>query len=340
MRYRTQNLMILLFTLIALAVITACQSPFAIPTPTPPPGFLRVESWFPDPSQSLYLYEPSFNADGRYLAVFGGPQPEVVKPAIYIVDTNDKTIAFESPESFPWDSLALSLDGQLIAVCEDSSTINNQQLRIHLIDWRTNKSSYLADGCQPAWSPDSKQLAFVYYTADFGSSQGRVQIHLLELATGEEKMIFDIPAPNGVIHEMVWSPDGRRLAFTMDPDVVVTEAKPYRPKQNLYILGINGSDFKQLTDGQQVASPTFLSDGRRILYIALREIAQEPNKLTVVDLDGNCRQIEQPMDFIGGVSLSLDGEKIALWTTNGGLLMSEASSVIQPDFWTSGMACD
>lgn len=319
--------------------ITACQSPFAIPTPTPPPGFLRVESLFSDPTQSLFFYEPSFSADGRYLAVFGGPQPEVARPAIYIVDTNDKTIAFESPESLPWDSLALSPDSQLIAVCEDSSNPNGQQLRIHLIDWRTNKSSYLADGCQPAWSPDSKQLAFIYYTADFGASQRRVQIHLLELATGEEKMIFDLPAPNGVIHEMVWSSDGGRLAFTMDPDVV-TESKPYRPKQDLYILGINGSNFRKLTDGQQVVSPTFLSDGRRVLYIALREIIQEPNKLTIVDLDGNCRLIEQSMDSIFSVNLSLDGEKIALWTTNGGLLVSEVSSVIQPDFWTSGMPCD
>lgn len=319
----------------AILIVMACRSPFSTQTPTPPPNFLQVESLSPTPS--LHLSEPSLNADGRYLAAFG-PILDVVEPAIYVIDADDETIVYESvPGSLPWTSMALSPDGTLIAVCEDSSTPEERQLRIHLIDWRTDTTTYLVDGCFPAWSPDGHQLAFTHYTGNFGLQQTRAQIRLLDLASGEEETIFDVPSPTALIYDASWSPDGERLAFTMDPAFEVDAG--FRVKRDLYTIRANGDEFNKLTDAKQIMSPTFLGNSQKILYVVWTEIAQTPNKLEVVDLNGDCRRIPSPVDVIIDVSLSTDGETIAL-TTNSGLLVAEFDSVVDDDFWTTAAPCD
>ncbi len=62
----------------------------------------------------------------------------------------------------------------------------------------------------PRFSPDGKTLAFL------STRSGSAQIHLLDLAGGEARKVTDVPG--GVQPPLVFSPDGRSIAFVADVD--------------------------------------------------------------------------------------------------------------------------
>jgi Tol biopolymer transport system component/imidazolonepropionase-like amidohydrolase len=59
----------------------------------------------------------------------------------------------------------------------------------------------------PSWSPDGTQIAFV------SDREGKADIWLLDIASGEQRRITDVPKP---ANSPVWSPDGTKLAYLAD----------------------------------------------------------------------------------------------------------------------------
>jgi dipeptidyl aminopeptidase/acylaminoacyl peptidase len=62
----------------------------------------------------------------------------------------------------------------------------------------------------PRWSPDGRTLAFLRAAERDGRTEPP-QIHLISAAGGEARALTQLPRGVG---ELVWSPDGRRIAFT------------------------------------------------------------------------------------------------------------------------------
>ncbi|RKY75167.1 S9 family peptidase, partial [candidate division KSB1 bacterium] len=107
--------------------------------------------------------------------------------------------------------ICLSPDGKWLAytVTEYSMEQNKGNTDIWLLSTKdgtsiklTNSPDY--DG-NPAWSADSKKLAFVSTRA------GNRQIYLISISGGEARRLTNLPIG---VHDIIWSPDGKYFAFT------------------------------------------------------------------------------------------------------------------------------
>ena len=106
-------------------------------------------------------------------------------------------------------------------------------------------------------------------------------------------------------HDASFSPNGTRLLFVTDS----------ASAQQLYTMGIDGSDVRQLTSGTQVIrylAPTYSPDGMRIAFSG----PNMPSVLMTINAgDGSdLRQVYMPPGggFVGAPAFSPDGQTILL----------------------------
>jgi dipeptidyl aminopeptidase/acylaminoacyl peptidase len=106
----------------------------------------------------------------------------------------------------------------------------------------------------PAPSPDGALLAVTVTLCDLEKNQGRGRIWLVPAHGGEPR---PLTAPEHASAEPVFSPDGRRLAFTRKGD---------DGKAQLYVMPIDGGEPEKLTDlPLGVFDPSWLPDGSGIV---------------------------------------------------------------------------
>jgi hypothetical protein len=210
---------------------------------------------------------------------------------------------------------------------------------IYTIDPYSGNVSYWLDGCWPAWSPNSQQLAYVHYTSKQTHPESHIQIRIHDLTTGQERIVFDVLSPRGHIAEMTWSPTGEHLAFAMALEKSEDLTIPL-PAQQLYIIDVNGNNLRQLSvDGQHIVSPNFSPDGERILYIDWSApLSADSDYVQITDLEGHCHQLNPSIPGIRRVTLFPGGEEIA-FDTPYGLLVAEVGVAFGNDFWVVGMPC-
>ncbi len=106
-----------------------------------------------------------------------------------------------------------------------------------------------------SWSLDGRYLAFWVLEAtdlDLAADPGPATIHILDTQTGLTVLYCGLTAsPGGLtLPELVWSPDGRYLAFGLD------EAGDGRPPI-LYALDTVTGDFTEVTEGMYAANGTY-----------------------------------------------------------------------------------
>jgi hypothetical protein len=189
---------------------------------------------------------------------------------------------------------------------------SNGRIQLARIDGSARR--YVADGWQPAWSPDGRCLA--YHCAQIG------QICITEvegggtsvLATGD-RYLFDLGS---------WSPDGTRLVF------VSYNCDDYYGVgcvlNGLFTIRADGAGMTAIalpTDVTWVASPDWAPDGASIAFACA--ISYAPDGICVTAPNGEGFQLvsQSPGSSSRNASWSPDGSRIAFerWGTSGPELM-------------------
>ena len=107
-----------------------------------------------------------------------------------------------------------------------------------------NLSNNPDDDLAPSWSPDGKQIAFVFDSKDRDWNR---QIYVMDADGGNQRNLsnngFDEWGPS-------WSPDGKRIAFVSD--------RNDRDEYDIYVMNANGRKQRNLSNNPDYDTTTLV----------------------------------------------------------------------------------
>ena len=201
---------------------------------------------------------------------------------IYIIDANGKNLQRLTDDA-AWDREPVWLpDGRHIAFSSD----RRGGFGIYTMDLSGENIKKIANSSDRlAISPDGQWIA--HTVAGF----------LLLVDIDENRKEIRWRGPQGATNMAAWSPDGKRLAFTIRVPGVLND---------IYVIDITGENFQRLTDhpGQDLY-PAWSPDGQWIAFWSNRD---GDNAVYLMEADG-----ENPKRLVKGRSpeWSPDGQHIA-----------------------------
>ncbi len=167
---------------------------------------------------SMETLSPVWSPDSRWLA-FQGRQPATSPSSfpntnsLYVLDMTrleqpDAGLRHVMVLSHPFTGMAWSPDGRFIALNHIRDEAENANWDIGIVGVASGEmvfeTTHAAADIQPAWSPDSTQLAFR------STRDGDADIYIVEVNTGEIRQFTN---DSGDESFPVWSPDGREIIY-------------------------------------------------------------------------------------------------------------------------------
>ena len=255
--------------------------------------------------------EPAWSPDGRFLAYVSNRDGDF---KIYVMDTrtgeNRRLTDHRESEWAP----AWSPDGKWVAFVSRSDEIVPPvkfkiTSHIYRIDANGANLVQLTDqgkNLRPAWSPDSKQIAFVSYHR----GEDRKGLYIMDANGRQLRRVNDqkVQAVNGIFQsECAWSPDGKQIAFSI--------AVPMDGRMHLCAIDTDGKNFRQLTRGGPILKPAggkqlkpviagkqpptfplpkidfpaWSPDGKSIAYAFSETVFWRTADIHIIDAEGNRR---------------------------------------------------
>ena len=149
----------------------------------------------------------------------------------------------------------------------------------------------------PAWSPDSRKLAYVSY------ERGNSSIYIQEIVTGSREVVSSNKGINGA---PAFSPDGSRLALTLS----------YGGNPDIYIMDLAGRHTNQITKHFAIdTEATWLPDGQSLVFTSDR--SGKPQIYQAAAGGGDATRITFQGEYNASPSVSYDGKRIAMVQGSG-----------------------
>ncbi|MGD9583826.1 MAG: Tol-Pal system beta propeller repeat protein TolB [Lysobacterales bacterium] len=149
----------------------------------------------------------------------------------------------------------------------------------------------------PAWSPDSKKLAYVSF------ERGSSTVYQQELTTGNRQVLASFRGINGA---PAFSPDGSRLAMTLSQS----------GNPEIYVMNLSDRSLTQLTRHYAIdTEPVWTADGSRILFTSDR--AGKPQIYQVAASGGEATRITFQGEYNARATLYASDQKIAMAQGSG-----------------------
>ncbi len=149
----------------------------------------------------------------------------------------------------------------------------------------------------PAWSPDSRKLAYNSY------ERGNSSIYIQEIATGSREVLS---ANKGINGAPAFSPDGNRLALTLS----------YGGNPDIYIMDLAGRHTSQITKHFAIdTEATWMPDGQSLVFTSDR--SGKPQIYLATAGGGDPTRITFQGEYNASPSVSYDGKRIAMVQGSG-----------------------
>jgi Tol biopolymer transport system component len=168
----------------------------------------------------------------------------------------------------------------------------------------------------PAWSPDGTEIALVRYDYETDGTWGPSAVEVLDLATGERRVLTETPAPVAVFTPR-WSPDGSAIVFVIETYADATEEAAL--SSVIATIPTDGSTTTPtvLTGTDVVAGEPDWGPGQRIAFARFDSFDARPDSGTIVTMepDGSDLQVFGAAD--SGLPFAIEPS----WTPDGRLLV-------------------
>lgn len=232
-------------------------------------------------------YSPTWSPDGSKIAFISNRYRQVYFP-IFVVNadgSSEKRLTKEKIMSMP--PFCWSPDGSKIVFCCGDYE-GEPSWEIYVINADGSNMTILTDDKKenvcPVWSPDGSKIAFLSGSSDFEEEDNEIyifvngDIYVMNADGSDKKRITDYSTKNTSLRDILWSPDGKKIAY----EYWYVNVENHEICMDLYIMNPDGSNQICLKKFTTEGNVTYIwsPDGSKIAYFF-------DGKIFIINADGS-----------------------------------------------------